>query len=73
LGEHIDVRAKLRIKKQREARVEQRVALGGDEPGWRLVKVITFEVNQSAEARAHLVVETRERQRPVNAIQKIFG
>ena len=72
LSEDINVRAELRIQEQGEARVEQFVVVGIDESRRGLGEPITFEIHQSAESCAHLVVERGEGQRVIHPIQKIF-
>ena len=72
LGEEINLRAELRVEKQRETRIEEIVNLGVDETGCGLLEIIEFEINCAAQSGAKIILKGGDSQRAVEPVQSII-
>ena len=72
MREEINVRSRLCIEEETQARIKEIVDLAVDQAGWRLFEMIIFEIESSAQPRAKIVLKSRDRECAVESIEKII-
>src|SRR5262249_48871464 len=72
LREEINLRADLRVQKQRKPIIEKVVDTRVDQAGRRLLEIIKFQIERATQACAKIILEAGDRQRVVEAVESII-
>ena len=72
LSEEINLRSVLRVEKERQTGIEEIVDLAVDEARRRLLEVVNFQIESAAQTRAKIIIQCRNRQRAIKAIEEII-
>src|SRR5207248_2047391 len=72
LGKEVNLRPDLGVEKKRQTSVEEIVDPAVNESRCRLLEMITFEVDRTAQSGPKIILKRRKRERAVESIKKIF-
>ena len=73
LHKEVYVRPNLGIEENAQSRGKKVMSIRADQARRRLRKIVVFEIEQPADPRPHLIVESADRQGLINLIEETLG